>query len=316
MRILYKSLFLVLLSTNIFAVTFEEAANYYVNKDYKKSFLAFEELANSGNVNAQYNLAMFYYEGIGVEQNKIFAFIWFDTASKKGHKLAQNRLGYMYEKGEIKGTKSQIKASQEYIKSANQNYDIAQLNLAMKYNSNIKKESLQMAKFWYEKAVENNNTAAMNNLANMYYAAQTVKKDLKKAFELYLRAAKQGDSVSQFNISMMYYGGEYVKQSDKDALFWLTKAANSGLAIAQVRLGTFYREGYSLVNQDYKKALHWYYKAANQDWAEGQYFVGFCYFYGFAVKADNKKAAYWMHKAKINGYSHASTFMKRNKLYY
>jgi len=316
MKILFKLILFVTLSLNLNAATFDDAVASYLNKDYKKAFLIFEELANEGNVNAQYNLAMFYYKGIGVPKNKIFAFIWFDTASKKGHKLAQNRLGYMYEKGEIKGTKSEKKAVKEFFKSAVQNYDMAQLNLAMKYNSNIKEESLKIARFWYEKAANNGNTAAMNNLANMYYSAQTVKKDLKKAFELYLKAAKRGDGVAQFNISMMYYGGEYVKQNDKKALYWLEKSAKGGSAIAQVRLGTFYREGYSLVNQDYNKALHWYYKAANQNWAEGQYYVGFCYFYGFAVKADNKKAAYWMHKAKLNGYSHAKTFMARNKLYY
>lgn len=316
MSILSKFLLLFILNISSFSATFDQAAEAYLEKDFKKAFKLFEELASTGNVNAQYNLAMFYYKGTGVEQNKIFAFIWFDTASKNGHKLAQNRLGYMYEKGEVKGTKSELAAVKEFLKSAIQNYDMAQLNLAMKYNSNIKEESLERARFWYEKAAANGNTAAMNNLANMYYAAQTVKRDYKKAFELYFKAAKRGDVVAQFNISMMYYGGEYVKQSDDDALYWLTKSASNGSAIAQVRLGTFYREGYTLVNQDYNKALHWYYKAANQNWAEGQYYIGYCYFYGFAVKADNKKAAYWMHKAKVNGYSHATTFMLRNKLYY
>lgn len=298
------------------AVTFEEAANYYKSKQYKKSFTAFEELAHLGNVNAQYNVAMFYYKGMGVEQNKILAFIWFDTAARAGNKFAQNRLGYMFEKGEVKGTQDQVKATKQFLKAALQNYDVAQLNLAMKYNNNISEKSLKRAFFWYEKAAKQGNLPAMNNLANMYYHGQTVKKDYKKAYDLYFEAASKGDSIAQFNIAMMYYNGEYVKQSDKNTLTWLTLSAKSGYAMAQVRLGNFYREGYALVKQDFKKALTWYYEAAKQKYAPGQYYVGYCYYYGYGVKENHQKAAFWMHLAKENGYDHAETFMKRKKLYY
>lgn len=316
MNTITKIFLIILFTITLKADTFENAVNFYLEQKYYKAFKIFDTLANQGNADAQYNLGMLYYTGKGIAQNKVLAFIWFDTASNAGHRLAQNKLGYMYEKGEVVGTQDQVKAFKEFLKSAVQNYDLAQLNLGMKYNNNIKEESLKRALFWYQKAADNGNTAAMNNLANMYYAGQTIPKDHEKAYNLYFKAAKRGDAVAQFNISMMYYNGEYVKQSDKETLSWLTLAAKAGLAIAQVRLGTFYREGYSLVNQNYKKALYWYYEAAKQKSAEGEFYVGFSYFYGFGVKADTKKATYWIHKAKLNGYSHANTFMKRNNLNY
>ena len=96
----------------------------------------------------------------------------------------------------------------------------------------------------------------------------------------------------------------------------LLKSAKSGYAMAQVRLGTFYREGVALVDQDYKKALTWYYEAAKQNYAHGEYYVGYCYYYGYGVKKDYKKAAYWMRRAAKHGYNYANTFIKRNKLYF
>ena len=313
---LYIYLIILLLNINAYAKVFDKAVQFYLNNDYYNAFTIFKQLANNGNANAQYNLAMMYYKGEGTQKNKILAFIWFNTASKEGNKLAQNKLGTMYANGEVVGTKDKLKATKEYLKSALQNYDIAQLNLGIQYNSNIKEESLKRAFFWYTQAANNGNLAAINNLGNMYYAGQSVKKDLKKAYELYFKAANKGDKLAQFNLSMMYYNGEYIKQSDKKTLYWLNLSAEQGLAIAQVKLGTFYREGYNLVNKDFKKALYWYYEAAKQEWPEGEFYIGFSYFHGLGINQSNKKAAYWMAKAKKHGYTHAGTFMKRNNLKY
>lgn len=310
----YKTLFIAsLFFGELDANTFKEASNLYQKGSYKEAFAIFEKLAKSGNSNAQYNLGMMYYNGQGVAVNKIMAFVWLDMASNNGNKLAQNKLGYMYEKGEIKGTKDDKKAIDEYLKSALQNYNFAQLNLAMKYNDSFKKENLTLAAFWYEKAAKNGNTAAMNNLATMYYHGHAVKKDYKKAYELYFKAASLGDAIAQYNLAMMYYNGEYVNQSDKEALIWLTYAAESGSAIAQVRLGNFYKEGVSLVSKDYKKALYWYYEAAKQNDAAGFYNLGICYYYGYGVAKNTTKAKYWMEKSLEQKYPAAASFLKRSK---
>jgi TPR repeat protein len=255
-----------------------------------------------------------YYNGQGVAKNKIMAFVWLDMASANGNKLAQNKLGYMYEKGEVKGTKDEVKATAEYLKSAMQNYNIAQLNLAMKYNASHKEEHHKIAAFWYEKSANNGNTQAMNNLANMYYHGQGVRQNFKAAFDLYLKASTLGDHIAQFNLSMMYFNGLHVKQSDKDTLTWLTLSAMAGYPLAQVRLGDFYREGFSVVKQDYQKALYWYYEAANQNDGKGMYSIGVCYYYGYGIAKDNKKARYWMDKAIENKYPGAKSFIERKKI--
>jgi TPR repeat protein len=312
MRSIYKYLLLSsLLFSEVKCGPFENSAALYKKGLYKEAFIGFEKLAKSGNPNAQYNLGMMYYNGTGVKKNKIMAFVWLEQASNNGNKLAQNKLGYMYEKGEIKGTKDEAKAINEYLKSALQNYNFAQLNLAMKYSENPTKENLDLAFFWYQKAANNGNTAAMNNLANMYYHGQSVKKDYKKAFELYFKAATFGDYIAQFNLAMMYYNGEHVKKSDKEALVWLTFSAESGYPNAQVRLGNFYKEG-MVVRQDYKTAFYWYSKAAEQHDAAGEYYVGYCYYYGLGVEKSLPKAKHWMELSSVKKYDGAINFLKRN----
>lgn len=306
--------FTILILANLSGTPFDDASSLYKQHKYQEAFQIFEKLAKNSNDNAQYNIGMMYYNGQGVPVNKIMAFVWLDMASANGNKLAQNKLGYMYEKGEVAGTKDEVKATNEYLKSAMQNYNVAQLNLAMKFNNSFKEENHKIAAFWYQKAANNGSTPAMNNLGNMYYHGQGVKQNYKTAYELYFKASSWGDPIAQFNLAMMYYNGLYVKQSDKETLTWLNFSAASGYTLAQVRLGDFYREGFNVVKQDYQKALYWYYEAANQDDGKGQYSIGLCYYYGYGVPIDFKKSRYWMDKAVENKYAGAKTFIERMKI--
>ena len=162
---IYLLLFLSILNSN----TFEDASKYYKNKQYKKAFELYTQLANRNNANAQYNLALMYYNGIAVAKNVQLAFIWLSSAAEQGHMQAQNMLGYFYEKGIIPELKDEEKAIELYTKSAKQGYDIAQLNLGMYYAKFINKESSKKAFYWYTKAHENGNIVATNNLATIYY---------------------------------------------------------------------------------------------------------------------------------------------------
>jgi len=312
-----KVIFLLFIFITLKADLFTRASNLYEKKDFKKSFKLYEQLAYAGNVDAQYNIAIFYYNGIGVKKDKVLAFIWLSTASKRNHRIAQNKLAYMYEKGEIPNTKNKKKALEEYLKSAKQNYDIAQLNLGMHYNQIASKDALKQAFFWYTKSCNNGNIPACNNLANMYYFGQSVKTNYKEAAKLYKKAAKANDKIAQYNLAMMYFSGEYFEYNGKKSLYWLEKSSIAGYKVAQVKLATFYKEGNNiLVDKDYKKAFFWYYQAARQNYAPAQYYLGYLYFYGYGVKIDLKKAAYYMHTSHQNGYENAKRFMKRKKLYY
>lgn len=52
--------------------------------------------ANEGDPVAQYNLAVMYNKGVGVEQSDAEAFKWYGLAAEQGHAMAQYNLGMVY----------------------------------------------------------------------------------------------------------------------------------------------------------------------------------------------------------------------------
>lgn len=62
------------------------------DRDNKSAFLLFEKAAQRSCVQAQYNMGVFYFEGIGVEKNKTRAIFWFQQAEAAGHEKAKETL--------------------------------------------------------------------------------------------------------------------------------------------------------------------------------------------------------------------------------
>ena len=56
--------------------------------------------AESGDVDAQYRLAMLYDDGQGVVADVAHALRWYRRAAERGHSRVQWRLGYAYREGE------------------------------------------------------------------------------------------------------------------------------------------------------------------------------------------------------------------------
>jgi hypothetical protein len=72
-----------------------------VDKDEKKAFELVKYLAEKEyDLDAQFKLGYYYDKGIGTEINKSRALELYEIAAKKNHKMAQNNLGLLYEKGE------------------------------------------------------------------------------------------------------------------------------------------------------------------------------------------------------------------------
>jgi TPR repeat protein len=56
--------------------------------DYVTAFKSFKTNAESGDVSAQYSLAVMYNDGIGVKKNPKEAMFWFRKAAENGHPIA------------------------------------------------------------------------------------------------------------------------------------------------------------------------------------------------------------------------------------
>ena len=99
MRTLLTALTALMLFGTIFglsacgeAVDYEDAVAAYAAGDYRKAFRLLKGLAEQGNVDAQYNLGVMYYEGEGVPKDYVQAYAWTIIAVVQGHEDAKHNL--------------------------------------------------------------------------------------------------------------------------------------------------------------------------------------------------------------------------------
>jgi len=75
---------------------YDLAMKYLSQQKYKAAFKPLEIAAKSNISNAQYNLALMYYQGDGVKQDIKKSALWLERAAKNGHKKAIANVGRIY----------------------------------------------------------------------------------------------------------------------------------------------------------------------------------------------------------------------------
>ncbi|MGI8437140.1 MAG: tetratricopeptide repeat protein [Chthoniobacterales bacterium] len=78
--------------------------------------------------------------------------------------------------------------------------------------------------------------------------------DFSKAFELYQKAAEQGDARAQNNLGSLYSAGQGVALDEKTAAKWFRKSAEQGIPLAQANLALLLLRGAG-VEQNTAEAL-------------------------------------------------------------
>ena len=82
------------------ANSFADAAKFHRAGDTAAAIAFWQPLAQKGDANAAYNLAVIHEYGDGVAKNLPEAFKWYRTPAEKGDRESQSRLGTMYLNGE------------------------------------------------------------------------------------------------------------------------------------------------------------------------------------------------------------------------
>lgn len=82
------------------AASFAEAAKRHRAGDTAAAVAFWQPLAQKGDANAAYNLAVIHEHGDGVAKSLPEAFKWYRVAAEKGDRESQSRLGTMYLNGE------------------------------------------------------------------------------------------------------------------------------------------------------------------------------------------------------------------------
>jgi len=236
----------------------ENGLNALNKQNYATAHKLFLELAEQGNVDAQYNLGLMYGKGKGVKKDYRKAIKWWVLAANQGNGKAQTNLGWMYEIG-IGVQKDAHKAAHWYQIASNQGIAKAQdkLNLLLnKTNKNSQENTASSSK-----DISNLNTGSVssgkntldaaryspdafnkigedtNDLDRLHTAINALdNKKFSTAHKLFLDLANKGIAEAQINLGMMFELGQGVPQNYDEAIRRYRIAANLGLVEAQEKL--------------------------------------------------------------------------------
>jgi len=156
----------LIISANAIANDLDSAGEAPGRLDGATGLKLLKELANFGDLIAQFDLAVAYEFGNGVPQDYEKAAYWYRKSAEQGLAIAQSHLGVLYTNG----------------KGVARDYD--------------------QAAFWYGKAAEQGDGKAQNNLGAMNYQGQGVPRDYVQAYFWWLLAAVQGNRSARRNLDM------------------------------------------------------------------------------------------------------------------
>lgn len=177
---------------------FKKAFILYVNKGLstinqkKKEMESLMHIAESGDADAQFKLAMAYVNGKDLSKNPSKATYWFEKAAMQGHVIAQYNIGQSYEKG-----------------------------IGVQVNE-------YKAFYWYMKAAENGDTDAISNVGLFYYLGKGTAIDYKKAVSYWTKASELNDDRATFNLGICYRDGQGVGEDWYKARELFEKAIKLG----------------------------------------------------------------------------------------
>ncbi len=144
-------------------VNIDDALSAVETGDFDVAYTQFEELAKSGDAEAQYNLAILFKSGNGVKQDSKKAAKWFRSAADQGLAAAQHHLGLMYDNG-IGVEQNYEYAVVWYKKASMQGYALAQTNLGVLYaNGQGVAQDVVKAYIWFNLAASQGVREAFNN---------------------------------------------------------------------------------------------------------------------------------------------------------
>ncbi|KAG0059489.1 hypothetical protein BGZ89_000367 [Linnemannia elongata] len=167
-----------------------------VPKDSAKAHGWFLKAAWQGNIFAQGEVGILYYEGNGTPKDYSKAMEWLIKAASQGIGGPQHVIGSMYYQG-LGVPQNQTVAFEWFLKAAQQNYAPAQRDVGMMYLHGLGvTQDDTKAMPWFSKAAEQGFADAQHELGHMYYVGNGVAKDVQRAKSWFLRASDQGHAMA------------------------------------------------------------------------------------------------------------------------
>lgn len=151
---------------------------------------------------------------------------------------------------------------------------------------------IELAKHWFENAVQAGDTSALVRLGHIYRHEG----EYKNAEKYYKEAANKNDSAGMYYLGYFY---EFYQYDEKKSLKWYKMSAENGDTYAMVRIGQYCRE-----QKNYQDAMTWFTKAIEADKDNGKAYnvLGIMYNDGEGVQEDKNKAFSYFKKSADTGF--------------
>lgn len=196
----------------------------YLRGDHTAAFSVFRQLAAAGNALGQYNLGVYYRDGLGVTQDYDAARRWFEAAAAQDNSDALNNLGVLYDHG-LGIAQDSNRARQYFEQAAAKGNPYAMYNLGVLYENGrgIERDSEQ-ATHWFGEAAASRNRDLLASLTARYneelQQPDTEEETLLRAglvahacgdntaaFRIFARLAAAGNADGQYNLGIFYRDG-------------------------------------------------------------------------------------------------------------
>lgn len=260
-------------------------------------FERMKTLAETGDHDAEYQLALMYESGWGtVARDQAEAVKWLKKSADAGVARAQSEYGAALINGD--GIAKDVAAGVEWTrKAAEQGHPTAVSNMGTIYRDGLGVEkNPDEARRWFEKTLALGTLKGLLEVAAQYENGTVFEKDPARAAELYRVAAQRGSYRGQYHWGRCLSKGIGVAADRIAAAAWLKKASDGGDAWADVELGDLYADGRGVV-QDLEQAVRLYRKAAAVEDPTGMLRLGYAYYDGKGVAQDRPEAAKWFRAA-------------------
>jgi len=227
--------------------------------------------------------------------------------AEKGDKLAQTKLGYLYDQGLALAANPEL-AQSWYTRAAEQGQPIAQYLLAQWYQMGRqqKEPDYQEAKKWYRAAAKHYPPAA-TALGFLY---DTVDNDYASAQKSYEKADQANNANGRYNLGLLYEYGKGMPIDSAKAMALYVKAAEAGQVKAMTQLAGLYFKNAN-VDHEGGRGIYWYKKAANLGDSEAMYQLGLLAETGAGVPLNYKEAISYYQKASAAGNEKAKIALAR-----
>ncbi len=265
--------------------------------------------ARVGDAGAQYDVALMYANGLGVEKSVEQALIWTESAAKKGHSAAQYLLGTAYQGG-LGARKDSVQALTWLLRATESGSDKAPLKLAKLFAADAPALGSDFMLAAAQRGVAEAQLAVADGVAHTAGATDGDSLNWTRM------AAEQGLAAAQFALGQLL---ENAPESIRDRVaadHWYREAAAQGHPGAQLALVRLDDNGQGHLhsnNSGGRKTTTRERRGLGDQWdlycargtAQDQYHLGLMYQGGYGVEKSVKQARTWLQKAADAGHPDA-----------